>query len=164
MASWETVASDREKWKSTLFNGTAHFESERIQRAILKRSARKMEDSNISNGSDAKHDLTCPHCGRILLSKAGYVGHVKSHERHPSFSYSGLVNPSLSTCEGCGKLCKSVGGLKLHSRKCRSTVVNQSGALASTDRQLLCHHCKLKCKSLAGLKSHLRARHQTSET
>ena len=56
--------------------GCVKFEKERVEQADLKRAMRKMHVVSLTG-----EHLKCPTCGRVLLSKAGYVNHVVSHER-----------------------------------------------------------------------------------
>ena len=115
--SWEDIALNRKVWREKIHKGVEHFETARIEHAKLKRSARKMEDINIPGGKWSKADLTCPHCNRILLSRAGYVAHIKSHNENSV----PLRKPSLplnkgNKCSLCQLQCKSLAGLKSHIR------------------------------------------------
>ena len=61
-----------------LKRGAEVSEKERIDRAELKRSVRK---GNMSVLPDDVKSWKCEICVRILLSKAGYVNHKKSHKK-----------------------------------------------------------------------------------
>ena len=61
-----------------LKRGAEVSEKERVDRAELKRSVRK---GNMSVLPDDVKSWKCEICVRILLSKAGYVNHKKSHEK-----------------------------------------------------------------------------------
>ena len=55
----------------------------------------------------------CETCRRILLSKAGFVNHQKSHAYQPPGDVL-PPRPKETTCVLCSKVCKSVVGLKRH--------------------------------------------------
>ena len=152
VGSWEDSCGNRGSWRKLIHDGCALFESNRVSRAELRRACRK--------GVVALPDSpwSCNICNRVLLSKAGLVNHLKSHE--PTNSRTVPVAPSTShidtglhTCPTCTKLCKSAGGLKRHLR----IHADVASAAITSRSPLQCHICQQKCKSLAGLKSHLRA-------
>ena len=65
------------------------------------------------------HVWICNVCSRILLSKAGYVNHMKSHNSQNSASRRTACNflvhnYSVHACTICPKVCKSAGGLERH--------------------------------------------------
>jgi hypothetical protein len=117
LGSWETIAGVRNEWRETMHKGIKHFESDRIDHEKKKRSARKMQDVDVPAGRGTKSNLTCPHCGRILLSRAGYVAHLKSHEKRQSASLvPDLASLESKMCSICQLQCKSLAGLKSHIR------------------------------------------------
>ena len=73
---WEELARNRAERRKSVNKGTEIFEKERIDHAELNRTLRK---DNTSLPDDAIK-WKCDTCSRILLSKVGYVNHIKSHE------------------------------------------------------------------------------------
>ena len=84
--NWETLAKSRTEWRQLLKRGAEFSEKERIDRAELKRSLRK---GNMSVLPDDVKSWKCEICARILLSKASYVNHKKSHEK--DLGYANLL-------------------------------------------------------------------------
>ena len=104
----------------------------------------------------------CDTCSRILLSKAGYVNHMKSHERVPAESTHVLPpQPGDTTCAVCEKTCKTTAGLKRHMKIHKDIIPQRSAVNPITVLDFICHICHRPCKSAAGLKSHLRAHGRT---
>lgn len=155
--NWEECATDRAKWKSTVYDGINTFEAQRVKHAVLRRHARYMEDIEPPVDRGSKVSLTCHICSRICLSRAGLKSHLRSHESHeahqPPLSYDIL---SDFTCQVCNMVCKSAGGLKRHAK---SQHPNEPEPNCDP---LQCSKCTKKCKSLSGLKSHLRS-HQRKD-
>ena len=108
--NWEETARNRAAWRTEVRKGCKSLCSKRMQRAKLKRDLRK---GNIENLPSDSANWTCETCGRILLSKAGYVNHMKSHQRNPP-ARTVPPQPDSTTCAVCGKVCKSASGLKRH--------------------------------------------------
>ena len=153
--SWEQTCADRDKWKQSIFQGVKTFEGENVARAELRRACRKFE-------AVPDTPWSCNVCGRVLLSKAGLVNHMKSHQPRPTstrIAPPASVPATSTVCEVCGKVCKSPGGLKRHM-KIHGDVTPSAATLESS---LTCNICSLHCRSLAGLKSHLR-KHERAET
>ena len=75
--SWETLAQDRPLWRKYCHTGIAHFENERILRAMEKRQLRKSQPDQPPTGSS----LLCPECGRSCKSKSGLLSHLRAHSR-----------------------------------------------------------------------------------
>ena len=86
-------------------DGCTSFESERIEHENLKRELRKGYTCHIAENTE---DWKCQTCGRILLSKARYVNHRKSHQGQ-FMQIPGIKNVF---CAICNKVCKSASGLK----------------------------------------------------
>ena len=81
---------------------------------VLRGNALNMQTSRKVNTSTVCENVHGRRCGRILLSKAGYVTHWKSRERrsvHTSFSQE----TDYETCPMCNKVYKSVSHLKKHT-------------------------------------------------
>ena len=76
--SWETQAQNRLTWRKVSFETTGRFEESRRKHARLRRDLRK--------GNIIEHvtELTCGHCGRPCLSRAGFLSHLRSHRRRVS--------------------------------------------------------------------------------
>ena len=155
VANWEDLCLERDKWRQSIFQGVDNYESNRVARSELKRACRK--------GDTVQGTLwSCEVCGRVLLSKAGYVNHMKSHQScgsrtTPLLPVVPLPASTVHTCSVCAKVCKSAGGLKCHQKIHGDSAPHS----ISQDSPLMCQICSKLCKSLAGLKSHLRAHGRT---
>ena len=106
--------------------------------------------------TDVLNELKCSVCGRLLLSKASLVNHLKSHGQWTNEAVLGEAlpgRPRKHTCPICGFVCKSAGGLIRHS-KIRKDV---SQPEISNNGNFKCYLCERTCKTKVGLKSHLRA-------
>lgn len=156
-SEWEALASNRYEWRKSVKNGCKLFEENRVKYAQLKRSVRK---GNVTDLPPSVQTWPCEHCDRVLLSKAGYIGHVKSHST-PKISLSdGTIPPCPDdlTCAICFKVCKSKGGLKKHVSTVHKNDIPQTGPINPNQcTENVCHLCRRPCKSKAGLKSHLRS-------
>ena len=108
--NWEESALYRSEWRKAVKDGCNLLETKRHGRANLKRELRRGCAYNLLSGFAR---WLCEKCGRVLLSKAGYVNHLKSHENNPQNT---LVRPQFgtTTCVICSKVCKSISGLKRH--------------------------------------------------
>ena len=155
-SSWQTLASNRQTWRDAIRKGTKAFEEKRIEHAKLKRSVRKGKVDDLPANLST---WTCEHCQRVLLSKSGYIAHVKSHTRAKVSLTDGSIPPAPdeTTCPICWKSCKSVGGLKCHINRMHKNDIPQTGPI-NTKRctNFICHICHRPCKSKAGLQAHLR--------
>ena len=152
---WESLAVDRDSWRKRIFDGAGKFEKARTDRIELKRACRKHEAPLAARGDV----WICNICGRYLLSKAGWVNHLKSHNpgstQPTSFASSLPDNQQADfTCPHCTKVCKSSGGLKRHLKIHSS---HDTTPYATIGNLHTCSICRKACKTLAGLKSHLRA-------
>ena len=160
--SWEqTCTDDRDTWRHSIIQGVKTFEAENTARAELRRACKNFE-------AVADTPWSCEVCGRALLSKAGLVNHMKSHQ--PGQTSSRTVLPvsvpvpapaAANVCTVCGKVCKSPGGLKLHMRTHPNAT--PPAQASTTNSSLTCNICQKSCRSHAGLKSHLRW-HERAET
>ena len=90
-------------------------------------------------------------CGHVLLSKAGYVNHMKSHIDRPSSS-SVPQQPDSTVCIICGKICRSASGLKRH----KDSISHADPINPVKTLTFVCHVCHCPGKSAASLQSHLR--------
>lgn len=150
--TWEADAVDRSAWRKMVRTGCCSFDVRRIERAKLKRALRKGNEEDVL----CDHaNWVCETCGRILLSKAGYVNHRKSHIDRPS-SYNVPQQPESTVCVACGKACKSVPGLKRHMVVHRNSIPRPDPINPVKIFTFVCHVCHRPCKSAAGLRSHLR--------
>ena len=154
-SNWETLSENRSVWRKLIFDGCKAFEQRRIEHSISKRALRKQDTSAIPEGLQSDH--LCNVCGRVCLSKAGLVSHLKSHGGNQSQSdYPGILpppEPAHNRCQVCDKVCKSAAGLKNHMRTHKDT----ANVITIQRNAFSCHLCNKVCKSEAGLKSHLRA-------
>ena len=151
--NWEGLTENRASWRKSVRQGCDDFEKKRVDHAILKRALRKQEENEIT--ADVVQDLKCHICGRILLSRAGYVNHLKSHEQRQNQDvFKDILSPRPTnyTCSICSLVCKSAGGLTRHTK-----VHKTAEPVATSNDNFKCHICQRSCKTEAGLKSHLRA-------
>ena len=147
--NWEAQAMERNSWRNTIHQGRRSFEEARIKYEKLKRSARKGFEFEFPTIKGDRLQLTCEICGRVCLSKAGKLSHLRKH-RTMTKDYGNVGNDHIKICTICGKECKSEGGLKRHARIHKNYTVDS----------LACQLCSKNCKTLAGLKSHIRFRHK----
>lgn len=154
IAHWEELAADRKIWRQEMIERCGNFESSRIEHVKLKRALRKQDESAVP--ADIQQELKCRECGRLLLSKAGFVNHVRSHYvRQDEQAYVDALppRPPKFSCNICGLVCTSASGLTRHSKVHNDDVLHQHQVTG----RFICHICERVCKSEAGLKSHLRA-------
>ena len=156
---WEETARNRAAWRTEVKKGCKSLCSKRTQRAKLKRDLRK---GNMENLPSDSANWKCESCGRILLSKAGYVNHLKSHQRNPPARVV-PPQPDSTTCAVCGKVCKSTSGLKRHMAVHKDDIKHPDPINPVKTLTFVCHVCHRPCKSAAGLRSHLRAHERTKE-
>ena len=126
----------------------------------------------ISGKKTTEHvtELTCGLCGRPCLSRAGFLSHLRSHRRlvssvkhekvssvHTTRQNSICPMPYSNICNVCGKICKSVGGMKRHEKVYIFDTLTYP-SIPNLESFHICGNCEKVRKSSAGLKSHLRAR------
>ena len=71
--SWEGLANDRSRWRSTLNKHLKSGEEKLMNMAAVKRTSRK--ERNNSSGPDSIH--RCDHCDRDCLSRIGLYSHKR---------------------------------------------------------------------------------------
>ena len=154
--SWESLAYERNEWRPHIHQSLEEYETSRISRAELKRATRKQDISNIP--SNPEHVWICNVCSRILLSKAGYANHMKSHNSQSSAPRRELP----ATFPYIIPLCMFVP----YAPRSTSLLVDSNvifwctrGTPAATNQKapFQCSICNLVCKSAACLNSHLSA-------
>lgn len=84
-------------------------EEKNFAHAAQKNDLRKGITMNLI---DSTASWKCKMCGHILLSKAGYINHLKSQDR-PTHSLLS-PRPGNSACVICREACESTSGLKRH--------------------------------------------------
>ena len=97
--NWEELAKNRNEWRRLISTGCDVFEKKRVEHSILKRALRKQEENDLI--ASLSQELKCIYCGRILLSKAGLVNHLKSHEERQNqavYKDSLPPRPANHTC------------------------------------------------------------------
>ena len=92
---------------------------------------------------------------RVLLLKAGYVNHMKSHIDRP-LSSSVPQRPDSTVCVICDKVCRSASGLKRLMVEHKDSISHVDPINPFKILTFVCHVCHRPCKSAAGLQSHLR--------
>ena len=88
-------------------DGCTSFENKRIDHENLNCQLRKGYTCHIGENTEG---WKCQTCGRILLSKAGYVNHRKSHQER----FMQIPGTNNVSCAICNKVCKSASGFKRH--------------------------------------------------
>ena len=73
LKSFEAECADRGKWRKSVYLGAKRLEEGTVAQAKLRRACRKHEAVPATQ-------WICDVCGRVLLSKAGLVNHLKSHQ------------------------------------------------------------------------------------
>ena len=91
--SWETQAQNRLTRRKVSFEATGRFEESRRKHARLKRDLRK------GNITEHVTELTCGHCGRPCLSRAGFLSHLRSHRRRVPSAKHEKVSSVHTTCQ-----------------------------------------------------------------
>ena len=92
---------------------------------------RKQGSSVSCIGIGISLELVCQECGRVCLSKAGLLSHLRSHNVNQLVYYS---NHDVAICYQYSKECKSVPGLKRHMG-----IHGASTANLSTQRNFCCN-------------------------
>ena len=105
----EKIAHNRNEWRQRVREGCLRFERSRMEHQQLKRRLRKGENTGLGKNTQG---WTCSFCQRILLSKAGWVNHVKSHKTKNTPD-----NVHMFICPLCNKQNKSAAGLASHLRR-----------------------------------------------
>ena len=142
--------------------GCGSFEKERLKHAEIKRDVRKGKEIDLLGEMNT---WRCETCSRVLLSKAGYINHIKVHEKEQKRStYAHLPpKPQEKTCVICSKVCKSSSGLKRHMKVHKDAIPQMDAFNPVRTTSFICHVCLKPCKSAAGLNSHLRAHGRKQE-
>ena len=152
VSDWEKIAEDRAEWRRSIREGCKASEAKRMIHTKLKRDLRKGVATNLE-ANTARWE--CETCGRFLLSKAGYVNHLKSHAQQLPQDIL-PPQPGVTTCVVCSKVCKSTAGLKRHMAVHKDIIAQKDTINPVKTLSFICHICYKPCKSTAGLKSHLR--------
>ena len=84
---------------------------------------------SVISGKEHVTKLTCGQCGRPCLSREGFLSYLRSYQRrvssakhekvssvHTTHQNSICLMPYSNICNICGKVCKSVGGMKRHQK------------------------------------------------
>ena len=77
---WETAATNRTLWKSTLTRGASSYEARRIREAELKRQERKRRAAAPPPAA-TDSALTCQHCARTFRARIGLISHLRHAHR-----------------------------------------------------------------------------------
>ena len=157
--TWESTAMNRDSWRKVVWRGCGSLHVKRVQRAKLKRELRKGNSANLPGNLT---NWICETCERVLLSKAGYVNHLKSHQGRP---LSAIVppQPESTTCAICSMVCKTASGLKRHMVVHKDSIHHPDPINPVKTLAFVCQVCHRPCKSAAGLRSHLRTHERTIE-
>ena len=114
VGNWKEPAANCSKWRHSIEKGCDSFEKEKLKHVRVKRGLREGTNPNLPDSTTTwQYNV----CGRGLLLQAGYANHLKSKNNLQKQSDCTDLLPSPppeSTCVICGKVCKSVSGLKRH--------------------------------------------------
>ena len=72
---WESLATDRPKWRKYVFESVQKFEEQRIQKASYKRAVRKKH--MVTSPQGVTDTVKCELCGRICQKKSRLRGHPR---------------------------------------------------------------------------------------
>ena len=75
--TWEAIAADRSRWKTTLTQRLKSGEEKRIQSAAAKREKRKAQ----ALAAPAESNFICGQCRRDCHSRIGLSSHLRTHNR-----------------------------------------------------------------------------------
>ncbi|XP_053697658.1 zinc finger protein 12-like isoform X2 [Sabethes cyaneus] len=113
----------------------------------------------------------CPHCDRCYSNKRAVDGHIQTY-------HLGENAPSPSTCDKCGKVCRSLTSLKYHKRLHSSACACELCGKLFVDRHKLgrhierkhdklkkyeCQICHKKLCSMDAIQAHFKTIHSTKE-
>ena len=114
---WEKSATNRPTWRRLVYEGCRRFEAKQLEHTILRRALRKQHTSGILETlCTLQPNPLCDVCGRVCLSRAGLLSHMRSHEaKRPSEKHMFTEAGDL-TCHLCDRMCKSKAGLLSHIR------------------------------------------------
>ena len=73
--TWESLATDRSMWRSSITKGAKAAETLRISEAEKKREIRK--NSNVT--APATDSFICSFCQRTFLAQIGLISHLRTH-------------------------------------------------------------------------------------
>ena len=109
-----SMAPDRNLWRSTYQKKLADFECERLQHYNELSAMYKTRLSQPHTGAW----YSCDQCGFNARSKPGIAAHKRMHQRRTEAA--AVVEAGL-VCSICSKICKSKGGLKIHTNMMHKT-------------------------------------------
>lgn len=75
---WETMATNRNGWRTTCRKAVHTFESQRVASLVVKRDVRK---AGPTYSQDTSVTFCCQTCGRVCGSRIGLFAHSKTHNR-----------------------------------------------------------------------------------
>ncbi len=76
--TWETLATEKSTWRSTVCTGARRAEEKRTAIATQKRVSRKARAADHPTTSNTIH--TCTTCGRLFRARIGLVSHQRTHQ------------------------------------------------------------------------------------
>lgn len=76
---FETIAADRDEWRSTCHQGASHFEIKRAQQRNDRRQRR--HEKELQPPPPPNPHLQCPECGRQCGSRIGLHSHRRTHRQ-----------------------------------------------------------------------------------
>ena len=74
---WETLAQNRSAWRKAVKDGVNLAESNRVDKAAVKRALRKNQHHPLLADTTT---FPCEICGRLFLNRAGLASHTRTHK------------------------------------------------------------------------------------
>ena len=78
--NWETLAQERDAWRSIITDGALTSESNRIKEAETKRQLRKSRTNSTDSVASIPTNLSCPVCHRVFRAGIGLIRHMRTHK------------------------------------------------------------------------------------
>ena len=111
---WEEMASDRSKWWKLIHESISSFENSRMLYSAYKRLIRKGEQAPALDPKVTTLTVTyVENCAYLLLVSKVISVNVQNLSCTKIMS---LQNKTDRLCQFCGKICRSLAGLKSHLR------------------------------------------------
>ena len=82
--TWELIAKDRVKWRSSVHQGAISCETKRTISAVKRRQARKDRANDpIINVAF----ISCPHCNKTFRARIGLFSHLRTHKSDHDYGW-----------------------------------------------------------------------------
>ena len=80
LEQWETLAQERDTWRSIIVDGAVTSESNRIKEAETKRQLRKARINSNDTAASIPTNLSCSVCHRVFRARIGLICHMRTHK------------------------------------------------------------------------------------